>query len=317
MAIFLRVVLSCAELQSPDTLTMSLLHTLKYITHHPLNRRRRVRALMGFLKWQIGSRLVPGPVVHDWVNGTRLIIRAGETGLTGNIYCGLHEFPDMAYVLHTVTEQDLFIDVGANAGSYTVLACAAKGARGLCFEPVPATFRRLLDNVHLNRLGDRVDAFNVGLADRAGELVFTDGKDSMNHVVADDARPPDSVVTPVLPLDHFTAGKTPSLIKIDVEGFETAVIQGAHATLRAEALHSVIMELNGCGARFGFNDDALALTMKGYGFDAYRYDPFSRTLVPLDGRNRLADNTLFVRDLPAVLSRIASAPAIRIGDVML
>ena len=46
---------------------------------------------------------------------------AGMTGATGNVYCGLHEFEDMALVLHALRPRDLFVDVGANVGSYTVL----------------------------------------------------------------------------------------------------------------------------------------------------------------------------------------------------
>lgn len=124
-------------------LFMSLYDTLKVIANHPLNKGRKIRSLIGFVKWQIGSRLVPGQIVYNWVNGTKVIVGPGETGFTGNIYCGLHEFPDMAYVLHVLASEDLFVDIGANVGSYTLLACGAKAAKGYCFEPVPATYQRL------------------------------------------------------------------------------------------------------------------------------------------------------------------------------
>jgi len=41
---------------------MSIFNTLKFIIQHPLNRGRQVRALVEFLKWQVGSRLVSGQV---------------------------------------------------------------------------------------------------------------------------------------------------------------------------------------------------------------------------------------------------------------
>jgi hypothetical protein len=43
------------------------------------------------------------------------------------IYCGLHEFTDMAFSLHFLSPEDLFVDVGADIGSYTVLASACAG----------------------------------------------------------------------------------------------------------------------------------------------------------------------------------------------
>ena len=64
--------------------------------------------------------------------------------MTGNIYCGLAEFADMAFVLHVLRAGDLFVDIGANAGAYTLLASSVAGAKTTCFEPVPATYARLL-----------------------------------------------------------------------------------------------------------------------------------------------------------------------------
>ncbi len=61
-------------------------------------------------------------VIVHWIGGTRLAARRGMTGLTGNIYAGLHEFADMAFLLHFLRPSDLFADVGANVGSYTILA---------------------------------------------------------------------------------------------------------------------------------------------------------------------------------------------------
>src|SRR5262245_39273440 len=108
---------------------MALRDTLHFITTHPLNRERPLGALVRFMKWQLATRLKPGRFVHEWVGGARLFARTGETGVTGNIYCGLHEFSEMAYVLHVIGPEDVFVDIGANVGTYTVLACAARRAR--------------------------------------------------------------------------------------------------------------------------------------------------------------------------------------------
>ena len=107
---------------------MSLIHTLKFITDHPLNRGQKFKSLLRFVKWQIGSRCVPGVVGYDWINGSKFLVKRGETGLTGNIYTGLHEFADMVFLLHFLRDSDLFVDIGANVGSYTILACSAVGA---------------------------------------------------------------------------------------------------------------------------------------------------------------------------------------------
>ena len=296
---------------------MSLPSTLRFIAAHPLNRHRKAQAVLQYLKWQIGSRLVPGQVVCDWVGGARLLARTGETGVTGNIYCGLHEFADMAYVLHATAPGDLFVDIGANVGAYTILACAARGARGYCFEPVPATYRRLLDNIRLNALGERVTALNIGLADRPGQLSFTADEDTTNHVVTATDSHDNVINVEVGTLDDVLRGASPALMKIDVEGFELPVIRGAHATLSNSALHSVVMELNGSGRRYGFDEAEIVSLMHGYGFRAHSYEPFERRLIPRADAAPATANILFVRNVHHVAGRIAAAPRFAIGGTQI
>ena len=295
--------------------TSQLIHTLKFISNHPLNRGRRVRAFTRFLRWQIRSRVAPGPVVYPWVNGSKVIVRPGETGVTGNVYCGLHEFEDMAYLLHVMTSADLFVDIGANVGVYTILACAVKGARGICFEPVPATYGRLLENLRLNALVERVEALNRGVADTEGELLFTSDENTMNHVVSETG--PNTIRVRVSPLDAVLQERRPAVLKIDVEGFETQVLAGAAATLSHTSLHSVIMELNGSGVRYGFDEARIIETMAGFGFTAYRYEPFARTLERIEGGKSRSGNTLFVRDLALAQQRISAAPPLTVDGVQL
>ena len=70
-----------------------------FLATHPLTKHRRLSATARVLRWQITSR-IQDEVIVDWIGGTRLAARRGMTGLTGNIYAGLHEFADMAFVLH-------------------------------------------------------------------------------------------------------------------------------------------------------------------------------------------------------------------------
>jgi FkbM family methyltransferase len=284
------------------------LDLVRFVLGHPLNQQHKLQALARMAKWQLGSRLVPGAVVFDWVNATKLLIRRGDTGLTGNVYAGLHECADMAFLLHVLRAEDLFIDVGANAGSYTVLACAAAGATGYAFEPIPATHRRLMENVRLNHLETRVQCLNVGVGSEPGRLAFSDDLDTTNHVLPGVPHGQHALTVEVSTLDEIVRVVAPAVAKIDVEGFETQVIEGAAATLRNPLLHSVVMELNGSGARYGFDESRIMETMFAHGFRTYAYDWLERRLVHLDGKNVNTGNTLFIRDERFVADRIASAP---------
>jgi hypothetical protein len=117
-----------------------------FLATHPLTRRRRLSAAARVLRWQIESRICD-EVTIDWIGGTRLAARRGMTGATGNIYAGLHEFPDMAFVLHFLRPCDVFADVGANVGSYTILASGVVRCHTVAFEPDPLTAAALERNV--------------------------------------------------------------------------------------------------------------------------------------------------------------------------
>jgi FkbM family methyltransferase len=282
--------------------------TVAWITGHPLNRNRTIWAINRFLRWQIGSRLIGQTVVVDWVGGARFYVRTGETGLTGNIYTGLHEFPDMGFLLHLLRPGDQFADVGANAGSYTILAGGAVGADGVAIEPIPSTFRRLQENIRLNHLEDRVRALNIGVGNTPGTLKFTSGLDTVNHALADGEVAENGVDVEVSCLDLVLAGVEPLLMKIDVEGFETPVLEGAAKVLARPSLKAVIMELNGSGQRYGYDEAGLLKMMAAHGFETFSYDPFARALIELGGKNLESGNTLFIRDKAFVQQRLQSAP---------
>jgi FkbM family methyltransferase len=291
---------------------MSLLNLLKFIVTHPLNRDNKLKSVIRFTKWQIGSRLVPGAVVYNWVNDSRFLVRTGETGLTGNIYTGLHEFMDMAFLLHFLRDSDLFVDVGANVGSYTILACSAVGAKGIAFEPVPSTYKRLVENMHLNHLEGLVKCINKGVGAKQGSIPFTSNNDTTNHALASGERCDHLVTVEVTSLDNALYSESPALIKIDVEGYETSVLEGAQEALGKQTLHAVIMEMNGSGSHYGFKESKILELMFDFGFRAFSYNPFARTLTNLEGKNLSSGNTLFIRDKSFVVERITNAPSVSI-----
>jgi FkbM family methyltransferase len=291
---------------------MSLLDSVRFIASHPLTRDQKLRSVIRVLEWQIGSRLVPGPVVFNWINGSKFLVKSGETGLTGNIYAGLHEFSEMGFLLHVLRNDDLFVDVGANVGSYTILACSAVGARGVAFEPVPSTYSRLVENMRLNHLEDKVKCINKGVGAREGSLAFTADANTTNHALAPSEQSANAITVGLTSLDAALQGEFPAVAKIDVEGYEAAVLEGAKETLKKQSLHSVIMELNGSGNRYGFDESKILHLMEQYGFKPYSYSPLDRKLANLSGKNLNSGNTLFIRDIGAVLDRLKSSAKVSI-----
>ena len=137
---------------------------------------------------------------------------------------------DVAFFSEFLRPGDTVVDVGANIGSLSLLASVLTGEEGrvLAVEPHPRIFQFQRQNIALNH-APQVEAHNVALGEATGQLHFTnDRSDDQNHVLNDDG----GIVIPVTTLDTLAAGlPNITLLKIDVEGYELSVLNGASKTL--------------------------------------------------------------------------------------
>jgi len=290
---------------------MNLFKTLKFIYTHPYNSKNRINSIVKFLKWQINCIINPYPIIYPFTENSKLIVWKGLTGATGNLYCGLMEYNDMGFLLHFLRPNDLFIDVGANIGAYSILASGEIGANTIAFEPVPSTFENLKKNININSLNEKIQVFNIGLGSELGQLRFTKSFDTVNHVTYNNDN--ESVNVEISTLDIILSTlSAPTLVKIDVEGFESEVLKGAEIILNNENLKAIIIELNGSGKRYNFDDLEIHNNLLKLGFNAYGYYPNLKQLFPI---SKFGDhNTIYLRDIDFVKSRIITSRSIKIGN---
>ena len=143
------------------------------------------------------------------------------------------------FLLQCFVKPGRIIEVGANVGSHSVglaKAAAARGERMEVFEPQPVIFQNLCANLALNGLVN-VRAWPFACADEAGTVSFDEpdygcagnfGGVSMQREVSASGR---RITVPCVRLDDVLGDDPVSLVKIDVEGFELSVLQGAAASL--------------------------------------------------------------------------------------
>jgi FkbM family methyltransferase len=253
------------------------------------------------------------PLPMRWMNGVRLLVDRGDHGITGSIYTGLHEFADMCFVLHFLRQGDHLFDLGANVGAYTMLAAKGCGASVDAVEPIPGTYLKLRRNVACNPRTAAVVCHQVGLGDRKGMLRFAIGNDATNHVAQASDLDDIVVEVPITTVDCLAALRRPSVIKLDVEGYEVAVLRGARAALADPKLQAALIEVNGLTRRYGDEPDAIFDIMREAGLHPFRYDPWMRHLQPHQP-HALRGNVLFIRDSAAIRDRLQCAPPIRVFD---
>lgn len=282
-----------------------LLTPLRGIWAHPLGRRRPLYSLWRFAQWQWLSRWRESMVV-PFVNDSRLRMSRGMTGLTGNRYCGLHEFESMAFLLHGLRSEDCFLDVGANAGSYSVLAAKGIGSSVIAVEPASAALKALRDNIACNDIAARISIHAVVAAEQMGTVTFSRDLDTVNHVVGADEAVSGVDQIKAETLDSICADHAVHMMKIDVEGYELNALRGASGLLASPSLRAIIVEINGSDARYGHDPRELVDLLHAAGFSCHDYEPFSRRLFPVDPMTRTS-NGLFVRDPNSMQARLLAA----------
>jgi FkbM family methyltransferase len=148
---------------------------------------------------------------------------------------------------------DTAIDIGAHAGQYCILMAAMVGDKGnvVAFEPDPYALKLLLRNLELNPHLKRPRIENIALSDVDGEtILYSRGGNSQSSLVrcAVDFRHEhyvEKIRVRTARLDSYLAQNkipTPTWVKIDAEGAEIRILQGATTLLRGSA--QIVCELH-------------------------------------------------------------------------
>jgi FkbM family methyltransferase len=121
----------------------------------------------------------------------------------------------------------LFVDVGANIGNHALFAAAVCGARVLAFEPSPSLADHCAATLAANDLGELMDLRRQGVGAAPGTAGLRPGP---GHNAGRTQLEPGEGPVQVVRLDDVLA-EAPDIIKVDVEGMEPAVLEGARGVL--------------------------------------------------------------------------------------
>jgi FkbM family methyltransferase len=157
------------------------------------------------------------------------------------------------YLLRELKPGDIYWDVGANIGFYTLLASSRPDVKVVAFEPNPTTEKFLSKNVELNRRSN-VKVFNIALSNAEGtakfDTIHPGSSDVAAHLTNKETEGAIDVITKRGDkLINSGEAPTPDIIKIDVEGAEYLVMEGMGNTL--SKCRIVICELHPTIEDFG------------------------------------------------------------------
>jgi hypothetical protein len=147
----------------------------------------------------------------------------------------------------------------------------------------------------------------LGVGIEAGELRFTETEGPENRVVQSGTSG-EGVKVPITTLDELVTDTSLTdevlVAKIDVEGWEAAVVEGGKDTVLSRTRPTaLLLELDGSGARYGFDDDAVHKNLLHKGFTPVEYDPRQRQITQRSRRQE-EGNTLYVNDMDIFSQRV-------------
>jgi FkbM family methyltransferase len=237
-------------------------YVLKQVYGNPGNKGERLRRTAEAMIFPTWTRLTGGYWTTTYAGG-RLLVRRGE-GTSHAVYARLPDFREMSFWLNVLRPGDLFVDVGANIGIYTLLV-AGKGCEVISVEPADDARRLLEVNLALNGANARI--INAALGRAPGQSTLRSDLGSSNYIVTDSSEPGTAAealaeVT-VTTLDEVLGDRTAAAVKIDVEGFELDVVLGASQALKEERIGILQLEWNSMAReRFGRSRNDVATILQ-------------------------------------------------------
>ncbi len=177
-------------------------------------------------------------------------VRAGTLDFQFGNYA--YEWGVKKFVYKNLHNYNKFLDIGANIGTYSILFAKA-GLEGCAFEPVATNFEALSKNIQLNNLQNKVKLINLALGKYDHTDLFTfvpdnTGASHLKSIENKDVKDGGETEVKVVTLDsiinrcNFNPEKDKVFIKIDVEGMETNVLEGAKKFLQTFPEVIIVME---------------------------------------------------------------------------
>lgn len=278
---------------------------LREIGRAPGVSKGKLRAFFRALRWKFaitfGARralLTIGPA--------RFHCYPGYASASGLVCYGFLEWDETVFMIRFLRPGDRFLDIGANIGTFSVVAGAfVPELEMVSVEPGDEARTMLIENLILSGLPtDRVVGDVVG--ESVGQVRFTTGLDVLNAVATEDAT--DVVTLDQTTVDELADGSAFNLMKVDVEGVELSVFKGAATQLALRPGPVILFELNGFCRKYGVEPFEIIDFLGAAGYRVYEYSGVTDELVEYTGRDvPNSHNLVATTDVEMVRERLQSA----------
>jgi FkbM family methyltransferase len=175
-------------------------------------------------------------VVHAFINNYHILVLANEDVGRSILFGKSYEPAETRVLQKFIAESSTCIDIGANVGYFSLLmGSRCRQGKVYAFEPIPLNSSLLRASIELNRF-DNIEIVEYAVGNSDSVVLFSQSTDSAYSSIIDTERKPveRSIQVPMTMLDTFLSDKCISsvdILKIDVEGAEGLVVEGARSLL--------------------------------------------------------------------------------------
>lgn len=219
-----------------------------------------------------GQALTSGDKICTLSWGGRISIRPTENIGKSILNTQIYDLAVTEAIYRLCKEGDTVIDAGANIGYTSLLMLHRIGITGklLAFEPHPYIFKKLESNIRLNNYKNH-KLYNIGLSNQSGKAKliipnYFNENEGVSFIADDDSNNTESIEIDIKQLDEIIEGsQNIKLLKIDVEGHELKVLEGAKKLLSKQLIENVLFECN-------HENKIIVEFLESFGYMVYRLD---------------------------------------------
>jgi len=243
------------------------------VADHPANRGHGFRAVVHYLSCEVRARVTGKPVVVKIGDRSTVLAYLHHGGSWRAVIGNPPDAPEMRAWRRILRPGELFVDVGAHVGLYSLWALDA-GASVIAVEPNPDAAGQLRAN--LARNGYTAEVIEAAVGATPGRMAMAGADLLRQHLVLDatpDGTPTGAGTVEVRVLDDVIGDRPVRGLKIDVEGAERLVLEGSARLLGEGRVDVLQLEWNECSLDLlGEDRGPLAQMLEDRGFVLARPD---------------------------------------------
>ena len=249
---------------------MHLIKSLLKVLNHPLNRNTKFKTFFILLWWKINQLFFKIPAIIEIAPNRKCICKPESSFGSLIVYTNRPEYLEMRLTELLLNTDSTFLDVGAGIGDFSLIA-SSKITTGkiFAFEPSEEPLSTLMENIAINFLEKKIKVIDEVASNKVGTIKFNEESVSeVSHIETGE----NGVVKKTTTLDKVIENNkltTVDLIKIDVEGAESLVIEGLEKSFESKLIKALIIELNSNASQFNSSKVKLVKKLVKHNFKIY------------------------------------------------